>query len=52
MIGGLVSGKYPMNGHRYDIRVRLQAEDRVNADQIKNIYVRNNRGEIVRLWMR
>ncbi|MBN8554387.1 MAG: efflux RND transporter permease subunit [Deltaproteobacteria bacterium] len=49
LIGGEVSGKYAMNGHRYDIRVRLQAEDRSHAEQIKNIYVRNNRGEIVRL---
>lgn len=48
-IGGVVAGKYPMAGHRYDIRVRLQPEERVDAEQIKNLWVRNNRGEVVRL---
>lgn len=49
LVGGVVVGKYAMGGHRYDIRVRLSPEERSQAEQIKNIYVRNNRGELVRL---
>lgn len=49
MIGGTVGGKFPAGGHRYDIRVRLIPTERDQASQIKNLYVRNNRGELVRL---
>lgn len=49
MIGGVISGKYAQGGHRYDIRVRLQPDDRLQSDQIKSLFVRNNRGELVRL---
>ncbi len=48
-IGGVVSGKFPFQGHRYDIRVRLIPEERSRIDQIKNLFVRNNRGELVKL---
>ncbi len=49
LIGGQVTGKYPMNGHRYDIRVQLVPEERDQTAQVKNLYLRNNRGELVRL---
>ncbi|MBI3546757.1 MAG: efflux RND transporter permease subunit [Gammaproteobacteria bacterium] len=46
-VGGVVAGQYSSGGHRYDIRVRLQEQDRDRADQIKNLSVRNNRGELI-----
>ncbi len=49
LIGGVISGKYAEGGHRYDIRTRLVPEERLQADQIKSLFVRNNRGELVRL---
>ncbi len=49
LIGGVRVGKYTKNGRRYDIRVRLLAEQRNLPDHIKNIWVRNNHGELVRL---
>lgn len=49
MVGGVVVGQYSSGGHRYDIRVRLQEEERNQVDQIKKLYVRNNRGELIRL---
>jgi hydrophobe/amphiphile efflux-1 (HAE1) family protein len=49
MIGGVVAGQYTSEGHRYDVRVRLRAEDMDRIDQVKQLYVRNNRGELVRL---
>ncbi len=35
--------------HRYDVRVRLREQDLDRVDQIKRLYVRNNRGERVPL---
>lgn len=49
MIGGVLAGRYPKGGHRYDIRVRLLASERDTAEKIKNIFVRNNRGELIAL---
>ena len=49
MVGGAVRGKYQSGGHRYDIRVRLLPEERDRAEAVKNLYVRNNRNELVRL---
>ncbi len=49
MIGGKKIGKFTEGGHRYDIRVRLKESHRSRADDIKKLYVRNNRGELVRL---
>lgn len=48
-IGGLRVGKYTHGGRRYDIRVRLNPEDRVSAKDLEKLYVRNNRGELVSL---
>ena len=49
MVGGVVAAQYSSGGHRYDVRVRLADSDLNSADEIKKLYVRNNRGEIVRL---
>ncbi len=49
MVGGVVAGQYSSGGHRYDIRVRLREEERSRADQIRRIFVRNNRGELIPL---
>ncbi|MFL6711942.1 MAG: efflux RND transporter permease subunit [Sulfurifustis sp.] len=48
-VGGIVVGQYSTGGHRYDVRVRLQERERDRADQIKHLFVRNNRGELIRL---
>jgi len=49
MIGGKIIGKFTEGGHRYDIRIRLADTDRRKINDIKKIFVRNNRGELVRL---
>ena len=49
MIGGVVVGQYSSGGHRYDIRVKLDEEEADHVNQIKNLFVRNNRGELIRL---
>ena len=52
LIGGaLLNGQiqYPKDGHRYEIEVRLPAEQRNEVDQLRTIKVPNNRGENVAL---
>lgn len=49
MIGGVRAGQFSEGGRRYDIRVRVATEERQNIADIRNIYVRNNRGELVSL---
>jgi HAE1 family hydrophobic/amphiphilic exporter-1 len=49
MIGGVRVGKFTKNGKRYDIRVRLVDKDRNSPSDIGKIWVRNNRGEMIRL---
>ena len=49
MIGGVVAGSYPKNGHRYDIRVKLEENTADKMNEIKKLYVRNNRGELIPL---
>lgn len=49
MMGGRRIGKYTEGGHRYDIRLRLRQTERNRADDINKLFVRNNRGELVRL---
>ncbi|HLD30199.1 MAG TPA: efflux RND transporter permease subunit, partial [bacterium] len=46
LIGGVRVGKYTRGGRRYDIRVQLVSADRKNVQNIKKIWVRNNRGEV------
>ncbi len=49
LMGGKKIGKFTRGGHRYDIRVRLLAPFRKRVEEINSLYVRNNRGELVRL---
>jgi hydrophobe/amphiphile efflux-1 (HAE1) family protein len=49
MVGSVVPAQYSSGGHRYDVRVQLQEQERNRADQIKRLYVRNNRGELIPL---
>jgi HAE1 family hydrophobic/amphiphilic exporter-1 len=49
MVGGVYAGYYPRSGHEDQIEVRLLADQRNHEDQIKDLYVRNNRGEVMPL---
>jgi len=49
LMGGSRTGKYTEGGHRYDVRVRLKRDQRLSKEDISRLYVRNNRGERVRL---
>jgi hydrophobe/amphiphile efflux-1 (HAE1) family protein len=49
MIGGVLVGTYEKSGHRYDIRLKLEESKEEPKTKIKNLYVRNNRGELTRL---
>ncbi len=49
MIGGERVGKYTQGGRRYDVRVQVVPQARMRAENIKELYVWNNRGERVRL---
>ncbi len=48
-MGGAIAGGYEKEGHRYDIRVKMIEDQRPPTERIKDLYVRNNRGELVRL---
>jgi len=49
MVGGVRQGKFTARGKRYDIRVRLAEVNRSNPEDIKNMWVRNEFGEVVPL---
>lgn len=49
MVGGVVAGQYSSEGRRYDVRVRLRDKELTQIDQINRLFVRNNRGELIRL---
>ncbi|MDL1873095.1 efflux RND transporter permease subunit [Deltaproteobacteria bacterium PRO3] len=49
MIGGAKTGKFTESGHRNDIRVRLEEDARQSSKDIDRLYVRNQRGELVKL---
>ncbi len=49
LVGGVVAGQYSSGGHRYDVRVRLREQELDRIDQLKRLYVRNNRGERIPL---
>lgn len=48
-LGGAIAGSYEKEGHRYDIRVKVEDDAKSPADKIKALYVRNNRGELISL---
>ncbi len=49
LIGGIVVASYPRGGHRDDIKVKMDDDTKDRFKKIKGIFVRNNRGELVRL---
>jgi len=49
MIGGMDVGVFKEAGRRYDIRMRLEEEDRRDPAQIGNLYVRSAKGDVVEL---
>lgn len=51
LVGGTVVGKFTEGGHRFDIKLRMSgiSADEKDLERIKQIGIRNNRGEIVKL---
>ncbi len=49
MIGGLRVGTFKEAGNRYDIRMRLEQEDRADPRSILGLYVRTRGGDVVEL---
>lgn len=52
LAGGIDVAKYnddPGDGERYDIRLKSQADSFTNSDDLRNIYLRGNDGNMVRL---
>lgn len=49
LIGGMDVGRFTESGRRIDVRLRLEDEYRVTPEDILNLSVRNNRGELVSL---
>ena len=49
MIGGVLVGTYEKGGHRYDIRVKLDESNKEPHSKVKDLFVRNNRGELTTL---
>lgn len=49
MIGGMDVGVFKEAGRRYDIRMRLEAEDRAQPSAIDRLYVRANDGTAVEI---
>ena len=49
LIGGVVIGKYSKEGHRNDIRIKMADASKDKLKDLEKIFVRNTRGELVRL---
>lgn len=49
MIGGEKIAKYTRDGRRYDVRVKAIPDQRMKAEDIDELWVWNNRGELVQL---
>jgi HAE1 family hydrophobic/amphiphilic exporter-1 len=48
-VGGIRSGKFKDKGRRYDIRVRLLAQQRERPEDIGKLFVRTASGQLVRM---
>jgi len=48
-VGGVNIAQYSNAGHRYDVRLQLEPEDRLDESAIGKLPVRNNRGELIPL---
>ncbi|HLF93488.1 MAG TPA: efflux RND transporter permease subunit, partial [Planctomycetota bacterium] len=49
LVGGVRIVKFKDQGRRYDVRVRLLADQRLRPDDIEKLYVRSKTGELLRL---
>lgn len=49
LIGGALVGKYSKEGHRNDIRIKMANASKDKINDLKKIFVRNIRGELVNL---
>ena len=49
LIGGVVVGKFSKEGHRNDIRVKMLNASKDRLEDLKKIFVRNIKGELIRL---
>ncbi|MBP7281376.1 MAG: efflux RND transporter permease subunit [Leptospiraceae bacterium] len=49
MIGGIKSGQFTEDGHRYYVNLRVESSERQRIEDIKDLFVRNNKGELVRV---
>jgi HAE1 family hydrophobic/amphiphilic exporter-1 len=49
LVGGERIAKYTQGGRRYDVRIRLIPSQRTKEEDIKKLWVWNNRGEMVQL---
>lgn len=49
LIGGVVVGKFSKDGHRNDIRIKMLEASKDRISDLKKIFVRNTRGELVNL---
>lgn len=49
LYGGVTAGKFTKNGKRYDVIVQLDPAKRKDVGDIKKVFVRNSRGELVSL---
>lgn len=47
MMGGVVVAKYTKGSYRYDVRVRLNPDERATPESLNKLLVRNNRGELI-----
>ena len=48
-MGGIRQGEFTRDGRRYDIRLRLTPEDRLNGEDVNTLTVRNSYGELIPL---
>jgi hydrophobe/amphiphile efflux-1 (HAE1) family protein len=49
MVGGIVAGKFSQGGRRFDVRLKMEENSLGKLENISNINVRNNRGELIAL---
>lgn len=49
LVGGVRAARFKDEGKRYDVRVRLMAEQRMRPEDLESLFVRARNGELVRL---
>lgn len=49
LVGGSRIGRFTDSGRRIDVRIKLEDEFRSRPQDILNLFIRNNRGELIRL---